>query len=207
MPSLKRPLYVFDPRLRNGLGAYRSIGTGRIVSNNVVRSTLFDYIDYKTTDELSRRLISREISLAQWQQEMRYLISDGHLTSYALAKGGWDQLTNEDFRLLGEILTREYRYLDRFAAEVAEGSFALDGRLRVRAGLYEEQFYSTYAFAEARVQEFRGATEERSVLDPGADHCGTCIAEAAKGWIPIGTGLPIGGRECLSRCRCHKEYR
>lgn len=52
----------------------------------------------------------------------------------------------------------------------------------------------------------RGYVEERSVLGI-ADHCDGCLAEAGKGWRPIGTLLPIGGRDCKARCRCHFEYR
>jgi hypothetical protein len=26
-------------------------------------------------------------------------------------------------------------------------------------------------------------------------------------WQPLGSMIPIGSRDCLSRCKCHVEYR
>ena len=52
-----------------------------------------------------------------------------------------------------------------------------------------------------------GMTEERNFLEPDADHCQECWDEAAKGWSPLGTLIPIGERTCLTKCQCKFEYR
>lgn len=72
---------------------------------------------------------------------------------------------------------------------------------------------SSYAAAESARRNVVAAsqtptqiTEERRILTPG-DSCATCIEEAGKGWVPVGTLKPIGQSECGRRCRCNFEYR
>jgi hypothetical protein len=50
-----------------------------------------------------------------------------------------------------------------------------------------------------------GYVYEENILGD-AEHCGGCVAETAKGKVPIGTLIPIGQRDCLANCHCHFAY-
>lgn len=48
---------------------------------------------------------------------------------------------------------------------------------------------------------------ERLIMGvPKTEHCDECPADAAKGWVPIGTLKPIGARQCENHCLCHYQY-
>lgn len=48
--------------------------------------------------------------------------------------------------------------------------------------------------------------EEHLVLGD-AEHCEQCLADNARGFVPIGTLGPIGSRECRTNCACRFVYR
>ncbi|MCW5941996.1 MAG: hypothetical protein KIS66_07175 [Fimbriimonadaceae bacterium] len=107
---------------------------------------------------------------------------------------------------LSAIPKEQYRYLRSFSADVALGIVPRTSAIRARARLYAESARRTHFETERRLMAGRGYVEERSVLGI-ADHCDGCLEEAGKGWRPIGTLSPIGGRDCKARCRCHFVYR
>ncbi|HEY7195529.1 MAG TPA: hypothetical protein VH439_17430 [Gemmatimonadales bacterium] len=154
---------------------------------------------------LGDQLRAGEITGAAWALEMRALIKDVHLYSAAAAKGGWDALTPADFGRIGQLVKAQYQYLNRFAGQIADG-LVLDGHFRQRVILYAEAGRGTYYTFTQDVMRDRGMTEEMNVLHP-ADHCVGCLAETARGWVPLGELVPVGARECLGRCKCTITYR
>jgi hypothetical protein len=72
--------------------------------------------------------------------------------------------------------------------------------------LYAEAGRGTYYVFTTKEMRAAGKTEEENQLHP-AEHCQSCLDEAARGWVPIGTLIPIGQRDCLGRCRCTISYR
>ena len=52
-----------------------------------------------------------------------------------------------------------------------------------------------------------GLTEERNVLEPGAEHCQDCLDETARGYVPTGKIMPIGQRACRANCACVVQRR
>lgn len=50
-----------------------------------------------------------------------------------------------------------------------------------------------------------GAMYERNIRH-ARDSCGGCIHETARGWVPIGTLVPTGYRDCRGNCLCSLEY-
>lgn len=180
---------------------------GRFVSKQAVRGA----IDRELADadrivrQLGEDLRNGRISLRDWQTGMRREIKRVHLNGAAAAKGGWAQLSPADYGRIGQIVRGQYGYLEKFAREVERG-LPLDGRFTQRVQLYSQAGRSTYHVADRREMETAGYTEERSRLNP-ADHCQQCRDEAAAGWRPIGEMVPIGQRQCRSRCKCTVEYR
>lgn len=103
-------------------------------------------------------------------------------------------------------------YLRRFAEQIISGKQRLDGTLRRRAELYVLSARTTYHEVRLRVDQETGKTEERNLLS-GTEHCrdskdrAGCQEQTDRGWVPIGTLVPIGQRTCLARCHCRVERR
>jgi hypothetical protein len=189
-------------------GRYVNLSTGRFVSADDVRRALNTALDQATIEaqRLSRDLMNKRISLAEWQIGMAKQIKNAHHASAALAKGGWAQMTAKDNGALGPVVKAQYGYLAAFAEQIATGEQKLDGTFLRRVALYTQAPRGTYHAIEERGMQAQGKTECRNVLGP-ADHCDGCLTETAKGWVPIGALVPIGSRLCLSNCRCRLEYR
>lgn len=142
----------------------------------------------------------------EWAQRMAGISSTSALIAGAFAAGGWSRLGV----VRGDIethLASELGYLDAFADDVAGGRVPRDGRFVRRAMLYGAAGWGFYMLLRGREAARRGYGEERNILDPGAEHCQECVGETDKGWQPLGSLVPIGGRQCRSGCRCRMEYR
>lgn len=189
------------------LARYQSRATGRIVP----RTTIIRELDREILREQARmqtlatRLRDGDLSLAMWEVEMRDALKRSHVASAALARGGWGQLSPADYGRVGRRLRSEYGYLHGLQREIARG-LPLDGRFLARIRMYAQGSRGTYDITERAVLEAAGYDQERSVLHP-ADHCEQCVDQAALGWVPIGTCIPIGQRTCLSNCKCTIQRR
>lgn len=102
---------------------------------------------------------------------------------------------------VGAAIAREYKYFEKFVRQVLSAVNAA-----ARAGMYAEAGRGTYEEARTEAMKASGKTEERRLLGI-ADHCSDCVAEANKGWQPIGTLRAIGDSICKSNCHCRKEFR
>lgn len=202
------PDFTYDQRLNNGVGAYRG-PNGRILSQATVREALDAYVDASenVTKTLADLLRNQQISLADWQLQMRAHIKDVHLAAAAAQRGGWQNMTQADFGRVGQRIRTQYEYLDNFAKQIADGTQPLDGRFLIRAQMYTDASIATYDRFETNAFRLAGFDEESNVLEPGVVHCNGCLTEDARGWVPIGALVPIGERTCLTRCRCRKIYR
>jgi hypothetical protein len=197
------PPYRFNARAYSYTDA-----RGQFVSRRAVRDALDEALSANTgrMRALAEALRDGRLSIAEWQVQMAREVKNAHLYSAAAAKGGWQNMTPADYRRVGQRIREQYAFLNAFAAQVASGQQAMDGRMVARAELYGQAGRATYHHVERGEMEVRGMTEESSVLHP-ADSCDECIAEADAGWQPIGTLTPVGERACLGRCRCTLDYR
>ncbi len=209
-------VYIWDQRLRNGAGAYRDPATGRILPNAFARAALDDYIDsaQDTPAALYNLMRSNQISVADWTLQMRDHIKDVNLNAAISAMGGRDQMTQADWGRAGQLIRRQYEFLDKFALQIANG-LSIDGRILERMKMYTEAAVGTHErFTRLRMGN-AGYDLERSILDPSPKvrHCtgaGSCVEQAARDFVAIDSDnplIPIGRRICLSRDRCTKEYK
>lgn len=176
---------------------------GRFVSESTVRRAV-DRVADAASDRMaaaSERLLAGEHSLASWQAEMQATIKLGHASAAVLAHGGAETMTPSRWGAIGPIVRDQYQFLRDFAAQVADGRQPLNGSLVARARQYGQASRVTFETTYNRGQQQRGYQAERSVLHP-AEHCGLCRSEAARGWVPIGTLIPIGQRTCRGNDRC-----
>lgn len=154
---------------------------------------------------ISRQLQAGEISLAQWQLGMRDQMKVIHTTQGAIAKGGWAQMSQSDWGAVGQISREQYAFLQRFAIQIEQG-LPLNGAFLRRARMYAQAGRGTYWQMKRREASANGLTQERRIRYAG-DSCQTCIDQAALGWQPLGTLLPIGRSECRTHCRCEYLFR
>jgi hypothetical protein len=192
------PDFTFDPKTSR----YRDTASGKFITDRTVR----EGVD-RVTDEasarlaaLSGRLRSGDVTLATWQREAMATIKDAHLAAGIAAHGGTARMDAHTWGLIGRQIRDEYRYLRDFAQQIASGEQALTG-----VAQYGQAARGTFSAVLARDQLLRGATYERSILG-AAEHCSDCVAQAARGWCPLGSLTPIGARACRSNCRCRLAY-
>lgn len=188
-------------------GRYVNRATGRYVSELTVRADLDQYIANKAPrfDALANQLRNREISLADWQLQMRNEMRAMHNAAAMVAKGGREQMTPADWGRVGRELRDQYGYLDKWAAQIANGEAPLDGRANVRAKLYGQAARGTYEQERRAVAADKGNDEEMRILH-AKESCKGCISFAGY-WAPLGALPKIGSQDCTTNCLCTFEYR
>lgn len=175
---------------------------------NDVRAAVDAMIDAEVmkAQTLGQQLIDGKVTLADWQGQMTSNLKTLHVAMGVAGNGGFQNTSSADFGFIGSLIKKQYAYLRDFAKQIADGVQALNGSLLARAALYVQAARSTFEFVVARASGNGGATQSRSVLGI-ADHCKECVSEAAKGWVEIGSLIPIGERLCKTNCRCSLQYR
>ena len=212
VPSIQPDPLLPSYRWNQAAGRYIS-SNGRFVGQQIIRTELDKAID-NVTDRLvslSRDFRNGVIDGRTWQIQSMSLIKETHLLGAALEKGGWNQLTQSDFGRVGQIIRGEYGYYNNLIKQLESGQQKLDGTLDSRMRLYGQAGRDTYHVFEREDRFAQGYDLERRILN-GRDNCKTskkrigCREEAAKMWVPIGTGTPVGSCVCLSNCRCSVSF-
>lgn len=201
MPPASR--YTYDERS----GRYRS-ADGRFVPASAIRAELDAVLarEAKAMQALGEQLRARTISVARFELAMRERIKSMQLASAALGKGGWAQMNSASYGRAGQIIRTQYEYLRGMVQDIAAGRQLRDGTLTRRVMLYAQAARPTYEAIRGLEMAVRGFDEERNVLHP-ADHCAGCLGETARGWVPIGSLVPIGSRDCMVNDHCTTEFR
>lgn len=185
---------------------YRDPETGRFISRAQVRDVLDRIIGASQTRirNASNELRAGRLDLGAWDAMMRREIKRTQLSAEALARGGWNQLTANDFGRVGSRVKTQYRYLENFLDELRSG-MRTDGRMMQRAEMYAGAARGSFHKSQQLLLSSLGYTHERNLLGR-AEHCPTCLDMSALGWVEIGTLIPIGERDCLTACRCDLKY-
>lgn len=189
-------------------GRFYDMQTHRIVSAVKVREAIDDFLAKrsKAVDALCVAYRNGEISLAEWQMQMRVENRIVHINAAVMARGGREQMTQADWGRVGREVRRANEYLDKFAQDVASGKWAKDGRFNTRAKMYVQAARAAYENERLRVSRVAKMKEARRIQH-SQEPCDDCAAEAAKGWQPIADMRPIGDSKCRTHCLCTVEYR
>jgi HK97 family phage portal protein len=205
-----KQVYIWDPVIAR----YRDAETGTLVSRDTYRAWINEEIErfQKRIGQEINELYSKQQTVEQWEADMRDLLKEAHIQADLLGRGGTETLTPSDRGALGGTLSQQYRFLSRLADTFRAGSFTqVDlNRLRTRAKMYASAIRHTLYRATQSVARAAGAAEKRRVLDPEAEHCPDCEAQAALGWVGIDSEdvtLPTKGVACIVNDRCTMEYR
>jgi len=163
---------------------------------------------------LSAQLQSGELSLPEWQQQMNDLIKGSQLAAALVANGGTRNSTQNDYAAIALSILAMLTFAQAFADDINEGKQPMNGLLSSRTGLYANAARDAYEETR-RVGMFRyaGATMERRVLHPTANHCVTddemigCVELADMGWQPIGSLPRLYDTPCRTNCLCSFIYK
>jgi hypothetical protein len=204
-PALSQ--YGYNPKSRR----YVNLKTGRFVPAKDVRAAVDAVIDAESmkSHNIGQQLIDGKVTLADWQGQMTSNLKTLHVAMGVAGNGGFQNTSSADFGFIGSLIKKQYAYLRDFAKQVASGAQALNGSLLARAALYVQAGRETYESVVARLANLAGSQQEKSILGL-ADHCtgaNSCVEQAARGWAPIGTLVPIGQRKCGPNCHCMMQYR
>ena len=186
---------------------YHDARTGRIIPQPSVDALLNDALQRAATDAraLTEQLRAGELAIQDWQQAMADMVKQATLTAQALAKGGWDNLTLADEGAAAARIADQLGYLQRYAAQLANGEIPLDGRLGRRSELYVEGARPHYQNTRLDSMRANGVTRARRILH-ATESCPDCIEYADHDWYPIDEMPAIGDSACGSRCLCSVEY-
>lgn len=196
--------YIWDKKHNR----YKSVVLGSYISRKVVRSNLDAIIDKCGTEIRiwTTDLINNDMTLASWQEAMADRIKTLHIVFASAARGGWNNMSANDWKRVSTVIQGQYGYLRKFAEQIYTGEQKPDRQMIVRATLYAEAARTTYEYERRELEIESGSTQEMNILG-GNDNCGGCLEATLSGWVEIGTLVPIGARRCGARCRCIMIYR
>lgn len=154
--------------------------SGRTVPDSRILALRQRFIDGQAgeADDLARLLAEGEITVAQWEREVRALQKRAFVTEFLLGAGGRQMVGPRGWGTIGGLLAAQYRYLREFAGAVAAGELS-QAQIAERTKRYLAS--ATQAYERGKASGYAG-------LD-----------------LPC---MPAdGGTRCLANCRCHWEIR
>jgi len=114
---------------------YKQLPVDEASKANLIEIRRSMFVD--EVDSLAERMYVGEISIGQWEEQMRGLIRELHASVAAIGKGGWDQMTPADWGRIGPVVKEQYRYLHAFAEKIAtdRDTISLEA-IKARAHMY-----------------------------------------------------------------------
>lgn len=186
----------------------RYIVDGRILALDEVRAEIkrIETFFQRTSRAISKQLFRREISIADWQIQMRDLIKSSHVISASIGYGGKAQMTPGRWGKVGVTLREEYKALNNFARQIEQGKVIFESQYTQRAQKYGSSFRKSYFIGEKAVQAIAGHTLCGRVIH-SREQCRGCLFWHNKGFVPIDEQPDIGTLNCGGFCLCTFEYR
>lgn len=197
------------------LGRWWNGTVGKVVPRLQVRHWADRSIDAAPVAEWAAELADGSLTVAEWESRMRAEIKKEAIRQYIVGRGGLDKMTAKDWGSIGGVVGDQYKYLNRFAREIADGKLT-EGQIRRRMEMYINSTREAYERAARRAAADANYDEVRWRLGV-AEHCEDCVAFASLGWRPVKPwpfkngqreALPASGdTRCLTNCRCSLDYR
>lgn len=171
------PSWVWLPELLR----YRDLETGQFVSADQVRAWSYAAIDAanNAVAEATTQLTTGLLNVGDWETIIRQELKDAYIQDYVLGRGGLGQMTQADWGSVGGMLSDQYRHLDDFAAEIANGELTA-AQIQARTEMYFESATEAYERANARSW---GVPVDKLPAMPGD-----------------------GSTQCITNCRCAWEF-
>ena len=98
-----------------------------------IRTSIFN----NDVENLAERVFTGEVSVGQFEESMKKLIRELHTANAAIGKGGWNEMTWQDWGRLGPIMKEQYRYLHGFSEYIADNKDTMSIEyLKARSRMY-----------------------------------------------------------------------
>lgn len=149
---------------------------------------------------LTRQLYAERITLAQWQAASASVLKDAHLASSAAARG-IDGMGSVEFGRVGGTLADEYRFLNGFAVDIANGSVS-EAQALARINQYANNTQQAY-WREYKLMVARNEVVWWELH--AGESCNGCKSLAAGSPYKSGdlkTVPGAGSTECRGGCNC-----
>ena len=116
------PDWTYSPEYKR----YRDAATGRWAARDQVQGWVTESISLadNRTRALSSMLADDLVDVRMWQTSMRSEIKQAYIDQYLAGKGGIGRMAQADWGSIGGMTAEQYRYLDKFADEVAGGKLS-----------------------------------------------------------------------------------
>lgn len=188
---------------------YRDLKTGRFLPSSYVRDWAQESMDATSNRVyfLANSVVNSTLGPDDFKVLFREEIKHEYIRQFLAGIGGLDRMTQEYWGSIGGMLIEQYKWLDNFVNEMKVAMMSVDA-IYQRMKMYIDSAREAYERAVSFASKLIGVTQELWVLGR-AEHCDDCIAFSDEGWQPIDY-FPFPGQgktACLTKCRCHKEYR
>ena len=164
------------------------------------------------TDKLARDYDNGRITLSEWVTGMRQENRVNYVEQYLLGKGGRNNMTQADWGRIGNAVRHQNEYLQNFANDLMTREPPLTlAQIEARSRMYVDGSTAMYERANAlakgmpdlpaypgdgqtqcqtnckchwQIVEKEATWEATWILEPAAEHCDDCIANAGQ-WAPL----------------------
>ena len=194
---------------------YYDMGAHRFVAKRKVLSYVAGSISQSSDSvvSLTQHYLDGGLSIKDWTQMVRQELKLEHIRQYVLGRGGREQMTPSDWGQVGNLLKKQYKFLDGFAKALQNGT-SIGGRALVRAAMYPGAARAAYERGNRAAQLQKSNPPAEVLWGLGnAEHCPKCVEFNAMGWVPIeddpydGAYPGSGDTPCLTHCQCELQYR
>jgi len=162
--------------------------------------------------KLMSDLMNKQITPQEWYAETTRLMKLSYLASVTVARGTNEPMDEEENNYWLLLLLLLFLKLNSFVEALANEEIPLNLKIPIYAGLRGGASRSVYENWKLFQATRGGYDEGRRILSP-AEHCEEsvthpgCIEEAGRGWVPIGSIIPLGQCTCRDNCKCYLQFR
>jgi hypothetical protein len=190
----------FTYQYNNRLQRWQNPVNGQMVSeaNVIAEMRRHQNATYTALDALTDSLYNGNINIAQWQAGVAQELKDAHLAQAMFGVGGKHNMTFVEYGRVGGTLRDEYRYLARFADDIAAGrqsrAQAL-ARIKQYGNATQQSYWREWSLKEDYIWWRRNASES----------CGDCVDLESNNPYTA-SSLPTypgaGSTRCRGNCKC-----
>jgi len=139
--------WVWDRRVNQ----YRNTETGRFLSRADADRMAEGSIDasVEIVQGWGDQVDDGTLSAARFRRNMRDEIKSEYIRQYIAARGGREMMTPADWGSVGGSIAEQFRWLDRFVAQIEAGEVT-GGQIRMRAAMYVRSSNEARSRAYAR---------------------------------------------------------
>lgn len=156
---------------------------------------------------ITRLYQSGKIDINDWEKQFKQTLKTGTLNSYALGKGGKNNLSFADYGRAGQHLRQQYQFLNNYRSQLLGGTISPKMAL-ARSKNYGRGIRTIRNIAEKAERISAGVQLAKRSLTPGYKHCTDCLRLATASYVPIENVTPPGvACVCGFNCKCVIQYK